>query len=179
MNDAWYQLYPQAYCVFEPGGCSDHVRCRILLQPEQRKPRHPFKFTNALVDTPGFMPMLKDYLSTSGPLYNSTSAMFRQSKKLKDLKPLVRKLSKENLGDIEKKTKTAWIKLCECQGKPLTNPSQEAMKEEATAYERWMFLSRLEEKIVSHKEKLRWLNVGDGNNKQFYQAVKTREIRML
>lgn len=27
MNEEWMQVFPQSYCVFEAGGCSDHQRC--------------------------------------------------------------------------------------------------------------------------------------------------------
>lgn len=50
----------QAYCVFEPGGCSDHLRCRIHLEEERNKKRRPFKFTNSIARMPEFIPLLKD-----------------------------------------------------------------------------------------------------------------------
>lgn len=56
MNDAWIQSYPQSYSVFEAGGCSDHLRCRIMIQQETMKPKRSFKFTCALVDLPELFP---------------------------------------------------------------------------------------------------------------------------
>ena len=51
INDVWHQAYPQAYSVFEAGGCSDHLRCCIHInrreRPERRK---PFKFVNAVIE---------------------------------------------------------------------------------------------------------------------------------
>lgn len=32
MYDSWLQKFPQSYCVFEAGGCSDHMRCQIVIQ---------------------------------------------------------------------------------------------------------------------------------------------------
>lgn len=43
MNEIWIQNYPQSYCVFEAGGCSDHQRCRIIIKTEMLKPRKPFQ----------------------------------------------------------------------------------------------------------------------------------------
>lgn len=47
INEKWLHE-DSAYCVFEPGGCSDHVRCRIQLELVETKKRRPFKFTNAI-----------------------------------------------------------------------------------------------------------------------------------
>ena len=33
VNDVWRQHYTQSYSVFEAGGCSDHLRCRIDITP--------------------------------------------------------------------------------------------------------------------------------------------------
>lgn len=46
VNDIWISKFPQTYCVFEAGGCSDHLRCRIQLTSETLKPKRPFKFIN-------------------------------------------------------------------------------------------------------------------------------------
>lgn len=177
MNDRWMQSYPQSYSVFEAGGCSDHLRCRIMTKPDLLKPRKPFKYTSALGDLPSFLPLVKNYWTTTEPLFNSTSALFRLVKKLKELKPILRNMRKELMGDVTRKTRETWAKLCVCQTDTLTNPSRELMEEESRAYERWCSLSRIEEKVLSQKAKVHWLDVGDGNNKQFYQAAKGREVR--
>lgn len=104
MNDAWIHTYPQSYSVFEAGCCSDHLRCRIMIQQEIMKPKRSFKFTNALVDLPEFLPVVKTCWDATDPLFSSTSALFRLSKKLKDLKPLLRAFRKDHIGDIKKHT---------------------------------------------------------------------------
>ena len=48
---------------------------------------------------------------------------------------------------------------------------------ESFALTRWIFLSRLEEKVLSQRAKIHWLVIGDGNNKMFHRAAKVREIR--
>lgn len=51
VNDVWLQAFPQAYSVFEAGGCSDHAHCRINLNGEEegsKRKRKPFKFVNVL-----------------------------------------------------------------------------------------------------------------------------------
>lgn len=35
----------------------------------------------------------------------------------------------------------------------------------------------MEEKVISQREKIHWLDVGDGNNKSFHRAAKVREVQ--
>lgn len=54
-------------------------------------------------------------LETTDPLFVSTSAMFRLSKKLKALKPLLRALDKKKLGHLPRRTQEAHEFLCSKQ----------------------------------------------------------------
>ncbi|KAG7593526.1 Reverse transcriptase domain [Arabidopsis thaliana x Arabidopsis arenosa] len=177
VNDSWIAEYSQSYGVFEAGGCSDHLRCRIKIGAEKPSIRKPFKFTNALASNKQFLQMIKEYWDNTSSLYHSTSAMYRFSKKLKALKPEIKRMSKEKLGDLIVKTKAAYEKLCKLQLETLTNPTDMAMRNESEAYHKWVHLSGLEEKYLKQKSKLHWLKVGDGNNKAFYKAAKIREVR--
>ena len=114
--------------------------------------------------------------SETETLFISTSALFRLSKKLKALKPHLRNISKEKFGDIFKKTNEAYKNLCMTQTTTLEDPGQSNMEAELIAYDRWVFLSRIEEKVLSQRAKVHWLDVGDGNNKSFHRAAKVREI---
>lgn len=169
VNEVWVREFPQSYCVFEAGGCSDHQRCRVVIKSEIMKPRKPFKFVNALVDMPEFLRVVEGFWSTS--------ALFRFLKKLKALKPLLKHLNKEKVGEIVKKTKEAYKNLCEAQNKTLENPYQSNIEVESVAYGRWVLLSTIEEKVISQKAKIHWLDVGDGNNKSFHRAATVRDIR--
>ena len=153
------------------------MRCRIVIQEGMTKIRKPFKFVNAVADFMEFLPLVQEFWSSMDPLFNSTSAMHRFSKKLKLLKPLLRKLKNKHIGEIEKRTKEAWEILCDRKNTTMLNPTQENMRQESRAYDRWNILSTLEEKILSQKAKVHWLDIGDGNNKQFHHAAKVREVR--
>lgn len=59
----------------------------------------------------------------------------------------------------------------------MTNPTPDGIREESMAFHRWSLLSGPEEHFLSQKAKLHWLKIGDGNNKQFHQAAKIREVR--
>ncbi|XP_022566691.2 uncharacterized protein LOC111210528 [Brassica napus] len=177
VNDVWATKFPNTYCVFEAGGCSDHLRCRLQIQPTPLKRKRPFKFTNAMAEAPGFLPLMKSFWSSTTPLHNSTSALFRLSKKLKELKLALRLLSKDTVGNITKRTREAFDKLCLCQTRAMTNPTPDVLDDEVRAHDKWQLLSSIEEKVLSQKTKMHWLNVGDGNNTSFHNSVKFRAAK--
>ncbi|KAG7536891.1 Endonuclease/exonuclease/phosphatase superfamily [Arabidopsis suecica] len=177
INSAMLNHYSQAYCVYEPGGCSDHLQSRIQIQREKVAKRKPFKFTNSIATMPEFLHLLHSYWQDTPTLFHSTSAMFRFSKKLKNLKPQLRNLSREKLGNLQKRVTVAFKDLCEKQKETLLRPTDIALKEETEAYYKWNHLAELEEKFLKQRSKLHWLDVGDQNNKVFHNAVKLRESK--
>lgn len=176
VNEEWLKGSP-TYCVFEAGGCSDHLRCRIQLEIDQQKKRKPFKFTNAIANMEEFVPLVEEQWKDQEPLYHSTSAMFRLTKYLKALKQPLRALSKNELGDLSKRTREAYLILCTKQKETLENTAVVAIQEESIAYEKWHRLAELEEEYLKQKSKVHWLDVGDGNNTFFHNSAKIREIR--
>ena len=80
--------------------------------------------------------------------------MFRFSKILKDLKPKLRQLGKEALGDLPKRTKEALSDLCLKQEHTLNDPQPDLVREEAEAYEKWRLLSEMEEQFLNQRSKL-------------------------
>lgn len=71
------------------------------------------------------------------------------------------------MGEIVKKTKEAYKTLCEAQTKTLADPIQSNIVAESVAYGRWVFLSNLEEKVISQRAKIHWLDVGMVTTKVF------------
>ncbi|XP_010474339.1 PREDICTED: uncharacterized protein LOC104753844 [Camelina sativa] len=140
VNEAWNRCYPQSYSVFEAGGCSDHLHCRIHLSAAVNtrvRGCQPFKFVNALSMMEAFKPTVHTYWTDTEPISLSTSSLFRFAKKLKGLKPRLKALAKDRLGDLVRRTREAYDTLCHKQLANQTHPSQLAMEEEHTAYERW------------------------------------------
>lgn len=176
INEVASLRFSSAYSVFESGGCSDHMRCIIQLLPSVVKLRRPFKYVNAIGRLDSFLPMMQRYWDSTPRLYHSTSAMFRFSKKLKNLKPLIRDLGRE-LGNLTKKTKEAFDILCEKQKQTLINPSEDLVREESEAYERWIHIAGLEEDHLKQCAKFHWLETGDQNNKTFHNAIRTRRAQ--
>lgn len=115
INDKWLYRYGASYPVFEPGDCSDHLRCRVQIQEDHERVKRPFKNVNALSRFPEFLPQVKSYWDSSPALFHSTSALHRFSKKLKGLKHVLRTMGKEKIGNLPKHAQMAFEILCEKQ----------------------------------------------------------------
>lgn len=154
LNKEALQRFRNAYSIFEQGGCSDHMRCSVQLFPPTEKIRRPFKYVSAIGSLPEFLPMVQEYWNTTERLFLSTSAMHRFSKNLKCLKPLIREMGKNKLGNLTKRAKEALEVLCDKQKQTLANPSDLAIQEEANAYGSWLHIATLEEEFLKQKAKL-------------------------
>lgn len=87
--------------------------------------------------------MIREYWESTERLFHSTSTKFRFSKKLKNLKPLIRELGRDKLGNLTKRAKEAYEILCEKQQITLSNPSDVTIQEKAEAYGKWMPVASL------------------------------------
>ncbi|XP_024015967.1 uncharacterized protein LOC112089217 [Eutrema salsugineum] len=177
INDHWLNGNSRSYSVFESGGCSDHMRCRFYIDGESVRLKKPFKFSNVIAKQPEFQSALRDYWGDTTPLFHSTSALYRFSKELKNLKPVVRHFSRESLHVISKKVRANFELLCQKQEQTLSNPSELAQQEESEACLKWEKSVHLEEMYLAQKAKLNWLQHGDKNTKVFHRAVKVRAAR--
>lgn len=149
VSKTWIQQYAQSYSVFEPGGCS-----RFYISEGEKRVKRPFKLVNTLTTFSGYHQKLDELWRTSPSLFHITSAMHRFSKKLKGLKPHLGKMGKQMYGAISTRTNEAYTKLCDLQAATMTNPSTQAVDEEAKAYEKWKTLSDIEEGFLRQKAKL-------------------------
>lgn len=147
------------------------------MSSENSRPKRPFNFVNMVAELEGFIPMVSQYWQTTDPIYSSTLSLYRFSKKLKNLKPEIRGLAKESMGNFTIKTKEAYTELCSRQEIFMQNPTQSNSEAENNVYARWDKVSGLEEKFLRQKSKLHWLNVGEKNNTVFHRAAVARDIQ--
>lgn len=124
-NDHWLAAYPQSYAMFETGGCSDHLRWRIQLHSELLRLRRPFKFVNAITELEDLLLSVGKYWENTEPIFSSTSSLLIFSKKLKNLKPIIRELEKTRLGNLSVKLKAYFEELCTQQDETMRNPTQQ------------------------------------------------------
>ena len=130
---------------------------------------------NAVTSLEEFKLMVKEFWAGTEEIFLSTSSLFRFSKKLKSLKPLIRNLAKDKMGNLVKKAKEAHEKLCKALEVNLCSPSIQNQQLESEAYSKWEFVAGLEEDFLKQRSKLHWLSVGDQNNKTYHRAIITRE----
>ncbi|CAL9233410.1 unnamed protein product, partial [Arabidopsis halleri] len=69
VNRTWIQKYEDAYSVFEPGGCSDHQRCRIQIAERGSKIKKPFKFVNTVTMLSSYRTDLEGKWHNNTPLF--------------------------------------------------------------------------------------------------------------
>lgn len=102
--------------------------------------------------------MVQNYWENTEPTFLSTSSLFRFSKKLNGLKPLIRSLAKDRMGNLVKKSKEAHVDLCLKQETNLVHPSSENLERENEAFKRWELVAGLEENFLKQKSKLYMAN---------------------
>lgn len=73
---------------------------------------------------PEFNELMENQWREYEALYQSTSALYRLTKRLKALKQPLRELSKIKLGELPKKTREAYQDLCLKQKETMENPLQ-------------------------------------------------------
>ena len=61
------------------------------------------------------------------------------------------------------------------QQQTLSNPRDEAVREEAEASEKWIHIAGLEDDHLKQCAKFHWLDAGDLNNKTFHTAIRSRK----
>lgn len=124
-----------------------------------------------------FLPTVQENWDRANALFHSTSTAYMFSKKLKALKPVLKQLSRDNLSAIQIRVAAAYTNLCDKQQSTLVNPCHDVVEEEKSAYKTWDNLADIEEGFLKQKSKMHWLDVGDKNNKFFYNAVQNRTAK--
>lgn len=88
---------------------------------------------NAVTTLEEFLPKVKEFWSETEQIFLSTSSLFRFSKKLKGLKPVIRNLAKERMGNLIRKSKEAHDDLCEKQERNHKSPLPQNQELESEA----------------------------------------------
>ncbi|KAJ0261541.1 Reverse transcriptase zinc-binding domain-containing protein [Hirschfeldia incana] len=172
VNDEWLASFPSAKGVFGDPGVSDHSPCSIILDTVSPKVKRPFKFYSMLNLNPEFTILIRECwkaLSFEG------SKMLRVSKKLKELKSVIRSFSRENFSNLEKRVNEAFEELQACQRLTLNTPSPAAANSVKNAHERWSVLAKAEESFLQQRSKVNWLGKGDCGSAFYHRSICTRQ----
>ena len=174
VNDHWLDSFSQSYISFEASGVSDHTRCWIRLEYPPPGNKRPFKFFNFLADHPDFADIVSTVWESTEPLFHSTSALYRFHRKLKLLKPVLRRLNRNKFGNIPKRTREAFEVLCDKQKAALQHLSATIFEEVSEATTTWNYWAEIEENFLRQKSRITWLQNGDQNTLFFFRTVQCR-----
>ncbi|KAH0868271.1 hypothetical protein HID58_075293, partial [Brassica napus] len=78
------------------------------------------------------------------------------SKKLKELKPIIRSFAKENYSNLEKRVVEAFDTLTLCQQFTLSSPSPSAAIAEEEAHRKWLELAQAEDSFLRQRSRIQW-----------------------
>lgn len=173
VNEHWVDQFPQSFTNFEASGVSNHVRCWIRLETPPPGNKRPFKFFNFLADHPDFLDSVATVLEATEPLFHSTSALYRLHRKLKLLKPILRKLNRNKFGNTPQRTREALEMLCDKQKAVLHHPCATAFEELAEATTIWNHWAEIEESFLRQKSRITWLQQSGQNTLFFFIIVQS------
>ncbi|GJX41003.1 hypothetical protein Tco_0255993 [Tanacetum coccineum] len=172
-NLEFYESFVGSSALFQPYRISDHSPAVLRIPMHStRKPR-PFKFYNLLVHNTRF----KDVVTNGWQISVSGFWMFKVVKRLKLLKKPLRKLLYDQ-GNLHKNVKRLRHELDEAQRALDSDPGNLELREEEAAYlQAFNDALLMEERFLSQKAKVDWLQLGDANTAYFHKVVKSQATR--
>ena len=171
VNDDWISLNPYSIPIFGEPDFSDHAVCGVLLKHVSVRDKRPFRFYNFLLHNEQFMDHLTDLWHSANV---SGSTMFTIAKKLKLLKSGIRTFSRENYSNLKMRVEDAHNTLLAAQQDLLTAPSEAKAMMERLAMEKWLTLSKVEERFLLQRAHINSIQGGDCNSAYFHRLIATR-----
>lgn len=101
--------------------------------------------------------------------------MYRLAEKLRILKKCIRKFSRENYSELEKRVEEAHRKLLLRQNETLRNPTAINAEIELTAQLKWQELADAEQSFLLQRSRVLWAGNGDAGTAYFHRMVATRK----
>ncbi|XP_013594634.1 uncharacterized protein LOC106435521 [Brassica napus] len=171
VNDIWLQTFPDSLAVFGKLGISDHTPSCLFLDQFRPKQKRPFKFFAHLNQHPEF----PDIIRGCWHAFNfAGSHQLSISKKLKELKPIIRSFAKENYSNLEKRVVEAFDTLTLCQQFTLSSPSPSAAIAEEEAHRKWLELAQAEDSFLRQRSRIQWTSFGDASTAFYHRSIRTR-----
>ncbi|KAK1414742.1 hypothetical protein QVD17_30493 [Tagetes erecta] len=169
-NLSFINLFPNAHALFQPYRVSDHSPCILKFEVVKKKKARSFKFANFLV----FKKDFKKVVALEWQKEVAGNEMFKIVKKLKNLKPHLRKLLYAQ-GNLHNRVDRLRKDLDDIQSRVDENPQDSGLRDkerlclkefEEAAYDLELFLKQ--------KSKVEWLRAGDSNTSFFHKALKRK-----
>ncbi|XP_074318796.1 uncharacterized protein LOC141655625 [Silene latifolia] len=150
VNVDWVDMFPDSYVYYLPEGLFNHCPGLIHFEGEVHRRGTPFKYFNMWSLAPEYDSIIRNGWNKEG----QGTPMFRIVQKLRGLKADLKKLNKEQFGDIE-------------------NLTHDPVNEEMCLSERECAKDLIQLRIardqyLKQKAKCEWMKYGDDNTAYFY-----------
>lgn len=169
INDSWMSMFPLSRAWFPPRGLSDHCPAMVTTGVQRIRLRKPFQVSNHILNSPDFIATVKD----AWALEVSGDPWFRLTHKLKNAKKSLIALNRSG-GDLHAKVVSARDTLLHFQNSLPVNPNRDQFMEESRLCNELECCLNQEEMYLRQKSRIQWLHLGEGNNKFFFNACKSR-----
>ncbi|XP_017233089.1 uncharacterized protein LOC108207141 [Daucus carota subsp. sativus] len=169
VNDTWLRTFDLSLANFLPRGLSDHNPATVYLGIVRDTIHKPFQLFKHLMDNEQFLSTVQQ--AWEDPVIGDK--WFIVTTKLKRVKLALKNLNTSG-GNLHANVLSARNALLNFQGLLPMAPSHAQRTEEGKLSNDLRRALLLEEKFLKQKSRVRWLNLGDGNNKFFYNSCKGR-----
>lgn len=129
-NERWREKYPEAVCVFEAPGDSDHSPAVMSFSFLPLTRKCSFKYFSFISSHPNFIVEMLKAWEESIPV---GSKLFSLGQRLKKAKATCRRLNREGFGNIQQRAKEALENLKLIQLDLLSSPSDSLFRQEFVA----------------------------------------------
>ncbi|VFQ89164.1 unnamed protein product [Cuscuta campestris] len=155
-------------------GASDHRPFLLDLSLDTYSGPKPFRFLDLWVSHHTLEGTIRSFWENN-KTYNGMKGLGR---KLKDLKAILSKWSKEEFGNIFQQLKEAESRASRAQDHFEANPNPESLVEFNKANAELLLFSKRETDFWRQKSCIRWLKEGDASTTFFHNVVKNRRQKL-
>ncbi|XP_063948264.1 uncharacterized protein LOC108204038 [Daucus carota subsp. sativus] len=169
VNPSWLDCFRNSYARFLPRGLSDHCPVVATTGTVPEKISRPFQVFKHIIEDSSFLHVVTEAWNSSvfgDPWYVLST-------KLKRVKSALIALNRSR-GDLHIAVCKAKANLHLLQDSMPSQPNDNYILEEARLCSSLKDALLKEETFLKQKARVRWLNLGDGNNKYFYNACRGR-----
>jgi hypothetical protein len=179
-NCEWLNQFGNTSVEFLERGVSDHSPALVTISSVTSYGPKPFKFFDYWAEHNNFL----DWIGDAWRVEVEGYSMFCFYSKLKAVRDVLKVKNIEVFGNLGLKISQARHELAKAQNSFISSKGNaECQRKEKECLHLLISLMAAEENFLKQKSRVKWLNLGDGNNAFFHNAVKVRNstnlIKML
>ncbi|XP_043697195.1 uncharacterized protein LOC122647973 [Telopea speciosissima] len=176
VNLAWMDVFRSSEATFHPPGLSNRSPVVVAVLDETNFGPKPFRFFEAWIGREGFDDLVRK--GWEQPVSMSLNPILRFAARLRNVKKELRKWNKECIGDVFLAVKAAETELYQTQCNLGEHPDDLnlVLLETQAKVKLWEALPT-EEKFLKEKSRVKYIQLGDGNNSFFHKSMICRQHR--